>query len=83
MNIVQRTSIIIYLKHMKHERQVRKFGHIVSTNILERFVVMYINEDEADQVVDKLMRLKYVKHVEGSPYKYLKKVYEKEQHEVL
>ncbi|RIO39144.1 YlbG family protein, partial [Staphylococcus saprophyticus] len=78
-----RTSIIIYLKHMKHERQVRKFGHIVSTNRLERFVVMYINEDEADQVVDKLMRLKYVKHVEGSPYKYLKKVYEKEQHEVL
>lgn len=83
MNIVPRTSIIIYLKHMKHERQVRKFGHIVSTNRLERFVVMYINEDEADQVVDKLMRLKYVKHVEGSPYKYLKKVYEKEQPEVL
>ncbi|ASE59672.1 uncharacterized protein YlbG (UPF0298 family) [Staphylococcus saprophyticus] len=83
MNIVPRTSIIIYLKHMKHERKVRKFGHIVSTNRLERFVVMYINEDEADQVVDKLMRLKYVKHVEGSPYKYLKKVYEKEQHEVL
>ena len=83
MNIVPRTSIIIYLKHMKPERQVRKFGHIVSTNRLERFVVMYINEDEADQVVDKLMRLKYVKHVEGSPYKYLKKVYEKEQHEVL
>ncbi|MEB6800641.1 YlbG family protein [Staphylococcus saprophyticus] len=83
MNIVPRTSIIIYLKHMKHERQVRKFGHIVSTNRLERFVVMYINEDEANQVVDKLMRLKYVKHVEGSPYKYLKKVYEKEQHEVL
>lgn len=46
MNIVPRTSIIIYLKHMKHERQVRKFGHIVSTNRLERFVVMYINEDE-------------------------------------
>ena len=74
MNIVPRTSIIIYLKHMKHERQVRKFGHIVSTNRQERFVVMYINEDEADQIVDKLMRLKYVKHVEGSPYKYLKKV---------
>lgn len=83
MNIVPRTSIIIYLKHMKNERQVRKFGHIVSTNRQERFVVMYINEDEADQIVDKLMRLKYVKHVEGSPYKYLKKVYEKEQHEVL
>ena len=53
MNIVPRTSIIIYLKHMKHERQVRKFGHIVSTNGQERVVVMYINEDEAEQMVDK------------------------------
>lgn len=83
MNIVARTSLIIYLKHMKHERQVRKFGHIVSVNRQERYVVMYINEDDADQIVDKLMRLKYVKQVEGSPYKYLKKTYEKEQHEVL
>jgi len=83
MNIVARTSLIIYLKHMKHERQVRKFGHIVSVNRQERYVVMYINEDEADQIVGKLMRLKYVKQVEGSPYKYLKKTYEKEQHEML
>ena len=24
MNIIPRTSLIIYLKHMKHERQIRK-----------------------------------------------------------
>lgn len=83
MNIIPRTSLIIYLKHMKHERQIRKFGHIVSTNRQGRFVVMYINEAEADDIVNKLMKLKYVKHVEGSPYKYLKKTYEKEQHEIM
>ncbi|MBO3064553.1 MULTISPECIES: YlbG family protein [Staphylococcus] len=83
MNIIPRISLIIYLKHMKHERQIRKFGHIVSTNRQDRFVVMYINEAEADDVVNKLMKLKYVKHVEGSPYKYLKKTYEKEQHEIM
>ncbi|SCU35831.1 putative Cytosolic Protein [Staphylococcus xylosus] len=83
MNIIPRISLIIYLKHMKHERQIRKFGHIVSTNRQNRFVVMYINEVEADEIVNKLMKLKYVKHVEGSPYKYLKKTYEKEQHEIM
>lgn len=81
MNIVSRTSLVIYLKHMKHERQIRKFGHIVSTNKLQRYVIMYINEEEADTIVDKLMNLKYVKHIAGSPYKYLKKEYPKEQHE--
>ncbi|AYX89548.1 YlbG family protein [Staphylococcus cohnii] len=81
MNIVSRTSLVIYLKHMKHERQIRKFGHIVSTNKLHRYVIMYINEEEVDAIVDKLMNLKYVKHIAGSPYKYLKKEYPKEQHE--
>ncbi|MFF5908338.1 YlbG family protein [Staphylococcus cohnii] len=77
MNIVSRTSLVIYLKHMKHERQIRKFGHIVSTNKLHRYVIMYINEEEVDAIVDKLMNLKYVKHIAGSPYKYLKKEYPK------
>ena len=45
---------------MKHERQIRKFGHIVSTNKLHRYVIMYINEEEVDAIVDKLMNLKYV-----------------------
>ncbi|MDN5611158.1 MAG: DUF2129 domain-containing protein, partial [Staphylococcus equorum] len=53
-----------------------------SVNRQQRYVVMYINEEEADQIVEKLMKLKYVKDIEGSPYKYLKKVYEKEQHEI-
>ena len=77
MNIVSRTSLVIYLKHMKHERQIRKFGHIVSTNKLQRYVIMYINEEEADVIVNKLMNLKYVKHIAGSPYKYLKKSIQK------
>ena len=28
MELVERISIIVYLKNMKHERQLRKFGNI-------------------------------------------------------
>ena len=35
---------------------------------------MYINESDSDQIVTKLMKLKYVKEIEGSPYKYLKSI---------
>ncbi|MBU7126463.1 DUF2129 domain-containing protein, partial [Staphylococcus aureus] len=31
MNLIPRTSIVD-LKHMKHERQIRKYGHIVHSN---------------------------------------------------
>ncbi|RTX90940.1 DUF2129 domain-containing protein [Staphylococcus pragensis] len=83
MELVSRVSLIVYLKHIKHERQIRKYGHIVYTNKQRKYVVLYVNEQDADRVVHKLMKLKYVLNIDGSPYKYLKKTYEKEKHEML
>lgn len=77
MNLIPRTSIVVYLKHMKHERQIRKYGHIVHSNRDRKFVIMYVNEQDVDQIVHKLMQLKYVRHIDGSPYKYLKKLTKK------
>ena len=73
MNLIPRTSLTVYLKHIKHERQLRKYGHIVHTNKQERYVIIYINEVDADVIVHKLMQMKYVRHIDASPYKYLKK----------
>ncbi|MGJ5712212.1 DUF2129 domain-containing protein [Staphylococcus auricularis] len=81
MDIVQRTSLIIYLKHIKHERQLRKYGHIVHINRNHKYVIMYVNANDADSVITRLSKLKYVKHISSSPYKYLTKTYEKERHE--
>ena len=83
MTLVPRVSLVVYLKHIKHERQIRKYGHIVHSNRQRKYVIMYVNENEADDVVNKLMKLKYVRHIDGSPYRFLKKTYEKEKHEVL
>lgn len=82
MSLVPRTSLIVYLKHNKHERQIRKYGHIVHTNKSKKYVILYVNENDVDLIVNKLMQLKYVRHIDGSPYKYLKKTYEKETHEI-
>ncbi|RIL71293.1 DUF2129 domain-containing protein [Staphylococcus devriesei] len=83
MELVPRVSLIVYLKHIKHERQIRKYGHIVYTNKQRKYVVLYINEQDADTIIQKFMKLKYVLDIDGSPYKYLKKTYEKEKHEML
>lgn len=80
--IIPRTSLIIYLKHMKHERHIRKYGHIIHSNRQQKYVIMYINENDADRIVNRLMKLKYVRQIDGSSYKYLKKTYEKEKYEI-
>ncbi len=53
MDIIQRENIIIYLKNMKHERHIRKYGHIVYTNSQQKYVSMYVNQKDIDDVVTR------------------------------
>ena len=75
MELVERISIVVYLKNMKHERQLRKFGNIYSAHRKEQYVMLYTNEDKIDETVQHLMKLKYVKDVKVSPFKYVKRDY--------
>lgn len=75
MELVERISIVVYLKNMKHERQLRKFGNIYFTHRKEQYVMLYTNEDKIDDTVQHLMKLKYVKDVKVSPFKYVKRDY--------
>ena len=46
MELIPRVSLIVYLKHIKHERQIRKYGHIIYTNKQRKYVVLYVNEND-------------------------------------
>lgn len=65
MELIPRVSLIVYLKHIKHERQIRKYGHIIYTNKQRKYVVLYVNENDADAIVHILMKLKYVVDIDG------------------
>ena len=75
MEPVERISIIVYLKNMKHERQLRKFGNIYYSHKKEQYVMLYTNEDKIDDTIQHLMKLKYVKDVKVSPFKSVKRDY--------
>lgn len=75
MELVERISIIVYLKNMKHERQLRKFGNIYYSHKKEQYVMLYTNEDKIDDTIQHLMKLKYVKDVKASPFKSVKRDY--------
>ncbi|OAO33551.1 hypothetical protein AXY37_00700 [Mammaliicoccus lentus] len=75
MELVERISIIVYLKNMKHERQLRKFGNIYYSHKKEQYVMLYTNEEKIDDTIQHLMKLKYVKDVKVSPFKSVKRDY--------
>ncbi|WP_414051241.1 DUF2129 domain-containing protein [Macrococcus animalis] len=75
MTLVQREQLIIYLKSNKHERQIRKYGHIIHSNRKDKWVSMYINSDDLETTLTQLEKLKFVNNVLISPYKQLKMDY--------
>lgn len=76
MNIVQRDHLIIYLKSTKYERQIRKFGHIVYSNKKGKWLSLYIDRDKTPDIMDQLLKLKYVLDVQVSPYHLLERTYD-------
>lgn len=79
MTLVEREQVIIYLKNHKHERQIRKYGHIIYSNRREKWVSMYVNQDKLDDTIAQLEKLKFVTNVNISPYKTLKRDYSSNQ----
>ncbi|MET3558298.1 uncharacterized protein YlbG (UPF0298 family) [Streptococcus rupicaprae] len=58
-----RQSIVIYLHYHRDIKKVVGFGDVVHTSRRGRYVVMYLDENQVQEVVAKLSKEKYVKKV--------------------
>lgn len=76
MTLTPRTNLIIYMKSSKNERQLRKYGHIAYFNRKDKWLSLYVDTKNVDEVIEQLSRLKYVLNVEISPYQTLETNYD-------
>ncbi|GMA70306.1 hypothetical protein GCM10025879_15520 [Leuconostoc litchii] len=65
--IQPRRALYVYINHMKHTQQLKKFGQITYVSRKMMFVTLYINDENAPQLIDKLKQYKFVKKVVMSP----------------
>ena len=70
---VERQGVIVYLKHLKQSKQLRKFGttHYVSRKM--KYVLIYMNAEDVNEALHKLKSMKFVSKVEISPRKEIDK----------
>ncbi|WP_158007183.1 DUF2129 domain-containing protein [Floricoccus tropicus] len=66
LEIQKRRALYIYYNSYKHTRQLRKFGEPVYTSRKLRYVKIYVNEEEVEEVKEKLEALHFVKEVQLS-----------------
>lgn len=63
---VSRQGLIVWYKHRKNIRQIKRYGHLIYASRKMRFVVIYVNQDEIDKIEANLQKLPFVTKLERS-----------------
>lgn len=64
--IVQRQGLIVWLYTLKHLKSIRKYGHVHYISKKLKYVVLYVDSEQADQTAEQLERYHFVRQVEQS-----------------
>lgn len=62
--IKHRTGLIVWLHNTRDQFKLRKFGDIIYFSRKNKYVVIYTNADEANNVLKELEKKNFVKKVE-------------------
>ncbi|MGM8214357.1 YlbG family protein [Bacillaceae bacterium W0354] len=79
--LTKRQGIIIWLRHSKYARRLRRYGHLIYTSKKQKYSLIYVDQDEIENTVEQLQRLNFVRKVEVSYKPSIETVYQTKVHE--
>lgn len=68
----QRQGLIVWLNSIKQAKMLRKFGNVHYVSKRLKYVVLYCNQNEIEELIGKLKSFSFVKKVEPSYKPFLK-----------
>lgn len=71
----KRQGVIVYLYRLRQSRQLKKFGQIMYVSKKMKYVLLYMDENQVDQNIKKLNKLKFVRKAIPSLRPFLKTDY--------
>ncbi len=63
---VKRQGIIVWFQHKRNIKQIKRFGHLIYVSKRMRYAVIYVNQDEIEDVEQAMSKLSYILKVERS-----------------
>jgi uncharacterized protein YlbG (UPF0298 family) len=64
--IKERVGLIVYVNAMKASRQLRRYGNVYFTSKRERYVHLYVDLDQHEQVMEVISTLPFVESIKRS-----------------
>ncbi|WP_078554892.1 YlbG family protein [Bacillus alkalicellulosilyticus] len=72
----QRQSVSVWLHSLKYARQLRKYGNVHYVSKKMKYVILYLDQTEVENTVNKLETFHYVKDVSVSMRPFIKTEYQ-------
>ncbi|PRO64746.1 YlbG family protein [Alkalicoccus urumqiensis] len=81
--VQDRVSLSVYLQSLKQVKQLKRYGHVHYVSRKMKYVVLYTDVENMEQLEDKLQKLPFVKRVRRSMRPWIKTEYQKEVKEKI
>ncbi|RYG74060.1 DUF2129 domain-containing protein [Lentibacillus lipolyticus] len=72
----KRQGLIVWFKHMKNIRHIKRYGHLVYSSKKLKYAVLYTDQETLDRTEAKLLKLPFVSKVERSQKPFVRTDYE-------
>ena len=73
----KRQGLIVWFKQMKNVKQLKRHDHLISVSRKLRYAVIYVDQDQLEDRVQKLERLPFVTKVDRSYKPFIKQEFDK------
>lgn len=63
-----RRSLIVHLRSMRAVRSIRRYGNLIYVSRKMHYLVLYVDQDQIDDVAENVKKLRNVEKVEKSTW---------------
>jgi uncharacterized protein YlbG (UPF0298 family) len=64
--VESRQGLVVWFKHKKNLRQIKRYGHLIYASRRMKYAILYVNQDEIEEMENKLTKLPFVRKTEHS-----------------
>lgn len=73
---VKRQGLIVWFQHKRNIKQIKRFGHLIYVSKRMKYAVIYVNQDEIEEVEQAMSKLSYIIKVQRSYKPFINTDYE-------
>ena len=73
---MDRQGIVVWFQNMKNIKQLKRYGNLIYVSKRLKYAVIYINQNEIEEIEAKIMKYSFVSKVERSFKPFVRTDYE-------